>query len=81
MGQRYLDCAQGQFGTMGMMGGISMLLLWIVIIVGVVLLTKWLVEQSGTQSKEKSALDILKERYTKGEIDKGEFEAKKKDLS
>lgn len=110
MGQRYLGCAQGQFGTMGMMGGmmsmmgsgwrggngfmtgnfyspwgmtgmggVGMLFFWIIIIVGIVFLLRLLIGQSGHTGS--SALKILKERYAKGEINKEEFEAKKKDIS
>ncbi len=63
-------------------GGIFMILFWIVIIVAVVMLVKWLAGGSSRIDlpREKSALDILKERYARGEIGKDEFEQKKRDL-
>ncbi len=78
-----------QFGMMdgygwgGMMGGygyggwILGFIFWILVLIGLVLLIKYLWEGRG---RKDSAIEILKRRYASGEISKEEFEEKKKDL-
>lgn len=74
---------EGFGGGMGF-GGIGMLVFWGLLIAGVVLIARWLIGggSSGSvfPSRGKAAADILAERYAKGEIDKDEFEQKRRDL-
>jgi putative membrane protein len=72
---------------MGWMGGLwgigmmfMMLLFWVLIIAGLVLGVRWFLSQD-KERRIDSALEILRQRYARGEINKEEFEAKKKDLS
>lgn len=74
----------GGYGLGGIGMGISMLLFWGLIIVAIVLLLRGFGGKSGGDTPrlpEKTALDILRERYARGEIDKAEFEEKRRDLS
>ena len=78
-------------GMMGMswFGMIFQILFWILLLVLLVVLIRWLLqsprdrEQGGGSASggtENRALEILKERYARGEIDREEFEQKKKDV-
>jgi len=71
-------------GMTGWFGPIMMLIFWAAVIVAIILVIRWLVTSgagSRAQESEASAVEILKKRYARGEIDKAEFEEKKRDLS
>lgn len=68
-------------GSFGMLfGWVLMIAFWVFVIWGVIAFVQWLANQ-GSETKGNAGMDILKERYAKGEIDREEFEAKKKDLT
>lgn len=80
------------YGQPDMIGGaFFMLLFWAFIIVGAVLIVRYFMRSSTCDicghsphhhhHGGSSALDILAERYARGEIEKDEYETKKKDLS
>ncbi len=68
------------WGDHWMLGGF-MWVFCIAVLVVLFFLIKWIVQQKpGDQKPEESILDVLKKRYAKGEIDKEEFEQKKRDI-
>lgn len=71
------------YGGWSVFGVLFMLLWWVLVILGIVVLVRWLFgtgRRSGSVQEDR-ALAILRERYARGEIDKNEYEARKKDLS
>jgi putative membrane protein len=69
---------------MGGAWGIGMMLMmfmfWVLVIAGLVLAVRWLLSE-GKERRSDTALEIVRQRYARGEINKEEFEAKKRDLS
>ena len=63
---------------LGMM--LMMFLFWGLIIVGLVVLIRWLIGQS-REARSDSALEILRQRYARGEISEEQFDAMRRDLS
>jgi putative membrane protein len=59
---------------------LMMLVFWGLVVVGIMLAIRWAARMGRAGATSDRALDILRERYARGEIDKDEFEAKKQDL-
>jgi putative membrane protein len=70
----------GMMDGYGLGYGILGLIFWILVIIGLVLLIRYLWENGRDKREQESAIEILKKRYARGEISKEEFEEKKKDL-
>ena len=65
-----------------MVGGL-MWIIWILVIVAIIFVVTWFIRQPRPPVKGEggeSALEILRKRYARGEIDRDEFERRKKDL-
>ncbi len=73
------DMSFGGWGWGGGMG-LGMVLFWGAIIAVIVLAVRFLGNGAAARRGDKTPLQILKERYARGEIDKEEFEQKQRDL-
>jgi len=74
----------GFFGGMGWIGMIVGFIFLIAIIIGIILFIIWIVKRTTHNpvdlKTESKSLEVLKERYSKGEITKEQYEEIKKDI-
>ncbi|MHB1276146.1 MAG: SHOCT domain-containing protein [Candidatus Humimicrobiaceae bacterium] len=72
-------------GGLGILGMILNFIFFVAIIIGIIFLIVWLVRRASYSSesipKTNEAIEILKERYAKGEITKKEFEDIKNEIN
>jgi putative membrane protein len=59
---------------------LMMFVFWGAVLVAVMVGIRWLIRQSQA-GRVDPALDILRQRYARGEINREEFETKKRDLA
>ncbi|SDD66519.1 SHOCT domain-containing protein [Sporomusa acidovorans] len=74
----------------GLFHGVFSLLFWVLLLAGLYFLVRWLMETvsgksacllSAAPDATGSAIEILKQRYARGEINREEFERIKQDLA
>lgn len=75
----------GGYGSYGIVGGLFMLVFWVAVILAVIWVIKEIFskknkDNSYSGQRTKSATEILKERYARGEITKEQYEQMKRDI-
>ena len=61
-------------------GGVFMILFWALIFLGIVALGRWLFSSTGSGGSGKRPLEILQQRYARGEITRDQYERMRQDL-
>jgi len=78
----------GMWGNWGLGGMIMMIFFWAIIIIGAILIIRYFTAGHGSTTRqvggpvvsEHDPLEVLRDRYAKGEIDTQEFEERKRTL-
>ena len=61
-------------------GWIFMILFWALVVLGILALARWLFSTGGSGGSGRAPLDVLKERYARGEINREQYEQMRRDL-
>lgn len=81
-----------QWGMMGGWGGYGAngsfgMIIWVIILIGIVALVVWLVRSLASPAahylppRRSTGLDLLEERYARGEMNREEYLQKKRDIT
>ena len=62
-------------------GWITMLMFWVLVIVGVVVVVRWANVRGIAGSRSEPPVEILRRRYAAGELTKEQFESMKRDVA
>ncbi|MDP2619954.1 MAG: SHOCT domain-containing protein [Hyphomicrobiales bacterium] len=64
----------------GFGGGLFMILWWGLIIAAIVVLVQWIISSSPRGETRPDSLEILKERYARGELSQEQFETMRREI-
>lgn len=75
-------------GMMGGYGGFGMMIFGVIVLIAIIALVVWLVRSVATpaahqlppRERQSAGLDVLEERYARGEIKRDEYLEKKRDI-